>query len=387
MKDFKRISVRRMSKRFGEKTAVDDFSIEFGKEEFVTFLGPSGCGKSTALNCITGLIPITSGEIFIDDECIDDSKTSVPPEKREFGMVFQNYALFPHLTVKENIAFGLKLRKLPRSEVDKRVGDALKMVHLEGYASKFPSQMSGGEQQRVAIARCIVLEPRLLLLDEPLSNLDAKLRVELRYELKALHERLKVTTIYVTHDQTEALALSDRIVVLKLGKIQQIGSPQVIFSDPANPFVADFVGYKNAWKGKIESLKEEGSSLSVKVRTAGILIESRVSYSEGDPRRKDLVEAFKTGKSVTTAIRPEDIVSGSQPGCNVFRCVADLVEYQGHANQISACIQGCEDERVDLRSVSQVGFGQFFEASVDPSKVLLFALPQTAQANSKGKAT
>jgi putative spermidine/putrescine transport system ATP-binding protein len=382
MKDFKRISVRRMTKRFGEKTAVDDFSIEFGKEEFVTFLGPSGCGKSTALNCITGLIPITSGEIYIDDECIDNAKTSVPPEKREFGMVFQNYALFPHLTVKENVAFGLKLRKLPKSEVEKRVDDALRLVHLEGYASKFPSQMSGGEQQRVAIARCIVLEPRLLLLDEPLSNLDAKLRIELRYELKALHERLKVTTIYVTHDQTEALALSDRIIVLKLGKIQQIGSPQVIFSDPANPFVADFVGYKNAWKGKIETLKENGGTLTAGVRTDGALVEAKLSYAEGDPRRAALVAAFKAGSPVTTAIRPEDIDAGARSGSNILHCVADLVEYQGHANQISACIKGCEDARVDLRSVSDIAFGQAFDVSVDPDKVLIFADPNPSSSRS-----
>jgi putative spermidine/putrescine transport system ATP-binding protein len=373
MKDFKQISVRHLTKRFGDKTAVDDFSIEFGKEEFVTFLGPSGCGKSTALNCITGLIPITSGEIYIDDERIDDGKTSIPPEKREFGMVFQNYALFPHLSVKENVAFGLKLRKLGKAEVERRVDEALRLVHLEGYASKFPAQMSGGEQQRVAIARCIVLEPRLLLLDEPLSNLDAKLRVELRYELKALHERLKVTTIYVTHDQTEALALSDRIVVLKLGRIQQVGSPQTIFSDPANAFVADFVGYKNAWKGKIEKLEEKTGALAASVRTDGALIEAKLSYPEDDPRRAPIVAAFKAGRPVTTAIRPEDIVTGAVPGCNTFRCVADLVEYQGHANSISACIKGCEEARVDLRSVSDIAFGEAFEASVDPTKVLLFA--------------
>jgi putative spermidine/putrescine transport system ATP-binding protein len=377
-----------MTKRFGDKTAVDDFSIEFGKEEFVTFLGPSGCGKSTALNCITGLIPITSGEIYIDDECIDDAKTSVPPEKREFGMVFQNYALFPHLTVKENVAFGLKLRKLPKTEVEKRVDDALRLVHLEGYATKFPSQMSGGEQQRVAIARCIVLEPRLLLLDEPLSNLDAKLRVELRYELKALHERLKVTTIYVTHDQAEALALSDRIVVLKLGRIQQVGSPQTVFTKPANPFVADFVGYKNAWKGKIEVLKENGGTLGASVRTKGALIETKLSYPEGDPRRDAIIAAYKSGGSVTTAIRPEDIaVIGQGEGAargegNVIRCVADLVEYQGHANSISACIKGCEGERVDLHSASDIAFGEAFEACVDPEKVLVFAMPEASPARS-----
>ncbi len=375
MRDFKRISVRRMTKRFGEKTAVDDFSIEFDKEEFVTFLGPSGCGKSTALNCITGLIPITSGEIYINDECIDDARASVPPEKREFGMVFQSYALFPHLTVRENVAFGLKLRRLAKSEVERRVGDALRLVHLEGYASKFPAQMSGGEQQRVAIARCIVLEPRLLLLDEPLSNLDAKLRVELRYELKSLHERLKVTTIYVTHDQTEALALSDRIVVLKLGVIQQVGSPQAVYSDPANPFVADFVGYKNAWKGRLEALAEGDGALFARVRTKGALVEARLAYPDGDPRRAALVAAFKAGSPVTTAIRPEDIVAGPSPGRASFRCTADLVEYQGQASHVSACIQSCEEERVDLRSASRIAFGEAFEASVDPGKVLVFALP------------
>ena len=373
MRDFKRISVRHLTKSFGEKTAVDDFSIEFGKEEFVTFLGPSGCGKSTALNCITGLIPITSGEIYIDDECIDDSRRSVPPEKREFGMVFQNYALFPHLTVRENVAFGLKLRRLPRAEVERRVGDALRLVHLESYASKFPAQMSGGEQQRVAIARCIVLEPRLLLLDEPLSNLDAKLRVELRYELKSLHERLKVTTVYVTHDQSEALALSDRIVVLKLGRIQQVGSPQAIFTDPANAFVADFVGYKNAWKGRIERLEESGGLLKAAIRTDGALIEARLAYPAEDPRRAALAAAFREGSPVTTAIRPEDIEAGERAGTNVFRCVADLVEYQGHANQVSACIKGCEEARVDLRCAAPLAFGDYFEASVDPGKVLVFA--------------
>jgi ABC-type spermidine/putrescine transport systems, ATPase components len=177
----------------------------------------------------------------------------------------------------------------------------------------------------------------------------------------------------VTHDQTEALALSDRIVVLKLGKIQQVGSPQVIFSDPANSFVADFVGYKNAWKGKIESLKEAGKTLCATIRTDGAQIEARLSYPEGDPRRVAIQRAFEARLPVVTAIRPEDIEAGSRPNSNVFRCVADLVEYQGHANQISACIKGCEEARVDLRSTAPVAFGESFEASVDPDKVLVFA--------------
>jgi putative spermidine/putrescine transport system ATP-binding protein len=375
MKDFKRISVRHMTKRYGDKTAVRDFSLEFGKGEFVTFLGPSGCGKSTALNCITGLIPITGGEIYIDDECIDDSRAKVPPEKREFGMVFQNYALFPHLTVRENVAFGLKLRRLPRAEIERRVGEALKLVHLEGYAAKYPAQMSGGEQQRVAIARCIVLEPRLLLLDEPLSNLDAKLRVELRYELKALHERLKVTTIYVTHDQAEALALSDRIVVLKLGEIQQVGTPEGIFSDPANAFVADFVGFKNSWPARIEALSETVGGLEVRVLARGVALTARLPYAEGDIRREGILAAFKAGAPVRTAIRPEDIRLGPVPGANSLRCIAELVEYQGHASQVSASFgraDGQAPARIDLRSAIPVAVGEAVEATFMPEKLLLF---------------
>jgi putative spermidine/putrescine transport system ATP-binding protein len=387
MKDFKRISVRRMTKRFGDRTAVRDFSLEFGKGEFVTFLGPSGCGKSTALNCITGLIPITSGEIFIDDECIDDSRDKVPPEKREFGMVFQNYALFPHLTVRENVAFGLKLRRLGKAEVERRVGEALKLVHLEGYAGKFPAQMSGGEQQRVAIARCIVLEPRLLLLDEPLSNLDAKLRVELRYELKALHERLKVTTIYVTHDQTEALALSDRIVVLKLGSIQQVGSPSEIFSNPANLFVADFVGYKNAWTARIEAMKETAGILEVEIKVQGHVLNARLPYPEGDRRRAAVVEAFRSGCEVRTAIRPEDIKVGSFPGMNSLRCFASLVEYQGHSSQVSASFAPADGggeatscARMDLRSAIRVAEGDQVDTAISPDDILVFADPSSEAA-------
>ena len=373
MKDFQRISVRNMTKKFGDKIAVNDFSLEFGKGEFVTFLGPSGCGKSTALNCITGLIPITSGEIYIDDECIDDSRNTVAPEKRGFGMVFQNYALFPHLSVRENVAFGLKILKLGKSEIERKVNDALKLVHLDGYASKFPAQMSGGEQQRVAIARCIVLEPRLLLLDEPLSNLDAKLRIELRYELKALHERLKVATIYVTHDQSEALALSDRIVVLKFGVIQQIGSPQKIYSDPANSFVADFVGYKNAWEGKLEKLVEAGSGLIARVKTPGGIIDAKLAYGANDPRRKALVSAFETGSPVSTAVRPEDIMAGVKGDVNNLQCVAGLVEYQGKVSQVAATFAVDEKERIDMRSSIPVSVGDTFNAWVDPEKVMVFA--------------
>lgn len=375
MKDFNRMSVRSMTKRFGDKTAVDDFTLEVDKGEFVSFLGPSGCGKSTALNCITGLIPMTSGEISIDGECIDDAKTRIQPEKRDFGMVFQNYALFPHLSVEENVAFGLRLRHVERHEIGRQVQDALKLVHLDGYGSKFPAQMSGGEQQRVAIARCIVLKPRLLLLDEPLSNLDAKLRVELRYELKSLHESLRVSTIYVTHDQTEALALSDKIVVMRSGKIQQIGKPSQIFLDPANRFVADFVGFKNSWKAFIVGMAEAGERLEATVDVGGQKLVARLPYAAGDARRKALEEAAQNHKEVRTVIRPEDISFGAKPGANHIRCLAELVEYQGFSNQVSASLESEElpgSCRVDLRSSEAIQRGEVFEASIAPEKILLF---------------
>ena len=374
MKDFSRISVQRMTKRFGDKVAVGDFSLEFHQGEFVTFLGPSGCGKSTALNCITGLIPITSGRILIDEECIDDSVTKVPPEKREFGMVFQNYALFPHLSVFENVAFGLRLRHLRKSEIAQRVNDALRLVHLEGYGSKFPAQMSGGEQQRVAIARCVVLEPRLLLLDEPLSNLDAKLRIELRYELKALHERLKVTTIYVTHDQTEALALSDKIVVLRLGRIQQVGSPSQVFSDPANLFVADFMGFKNAWPVTVESVAETPDGLLARLESAGAKLEARLPYLAGDVRRAAVLDAARTRSVLRTAIRPEDITVGAKPSMGAMRCRAEIVEYQGHASHVTAFARSASgvETRIDLRTVERVEEGDELEIGIPQDKLMLF---------------
>src|SRR5512133_304645 len=218
----------RISKRFGVKTVLQDFALEVRGKQFITFLGPSGCGKSTALNIIAGLIPATAGEVWIDGERIDH----LPPEKREFGMVFQNYALFPHMTVFTNIAFGLQLQRRPAPEIAERVHRMLELVQLAGFEGRYPSQLSGGQQQRIAIARALVLGPRLMLLDEPLSNLDAKLRIEMRAEIKRLHASLDLTSIYVTHDQTEALSLSDCIVVMKDGILVQAGPPQEIHDHP-----------------------------------------------------------------------------------------------------------------------------------------------------------
>ena len=237
----------RITKRFGAKTVLDDFALEVKGRQFVTLLGPSGCGKSTALNIVAGLIPASEGELWIDGERMDD----VPAEQRGFGMVFQNYALFPHMTVFGNVAFGLELQRRPAAEVQERVRAMLQLVHLPEFEDRYPSQLSGGQQQRVAIARALVLHPRLLLLDEPLSNLDAKLRVEMRAEIKRIHASLGLTCIYVTHDQTEALSLSDWVVVMRDGIVMQAGPPNEIYNRPHNVFVADFMGFRNFFRGEI----------------------------------------------------------------------------------------------------------------------------------------
>jgi putative spermidine/putrescine transport system ATP-binding protein len=371
MRDFKKIVIKELTKDFGSKAALSGFSLEVSRGEFVTFLGPSGCGKSTALNCIAGLLPISRGGIFVDEECIDDGTNKVPPEKREFGMVFQNYALFPHLTVFQNVAFGLHLRRLPRAEVREKVIAALTLVHLEGYLDKYPTQMSGGEQQRVAIARCIVLEPRLLMLDEPLSNLDAKLRLEMRYEILALHTRLGVTTIYVTHDQQEALALSDRIVVMRSGVIQQVGTPVEVYSNPANLFVADFMGFKNLWPATIESLTETATGVDAVVRVGGTRLEARCPYGPADPRRAALASAFRSGATVRTAIRPEEVRLGRGASGATLKARVAMVEYQGQISHVTARIES--GETAELRPSASVRMNDEVDVALDPQKIFLFA--------------
>lgn len=241
--------LKNLSKHFGDVQAVNDISVQIHKGELVSFIGPSGCGKTTLLRMIGGFHAQDTGEIFLDNEKIDQ----LPPEKRSTGMVFQNYALFPHMTVYQNVEYGLKIQKLTKSERDKRIKKALAQVQLESYDERKPSELSGGQQQRVAIARCLVLQPKVLLLDEPLSNLDANLRMMMREEIRRLKEELGLTIIFVTHDQEEALSISDRVVVLNQGRIQQIGKPDVIYNQPQNKFVANFVGHANILKGSIET--------------------------------------------------------------------------------------------------------------------------------------
>lgn len=254
------VSIRNTVKRYKDFVAVNNISIDIEKGEFFTLLGPSGCGKTTLLRMIAGFNTIEEGEIYIKDRLIN----KVEAHKRDIGLVFQNYAIFPHMTVRENVAYGLKAKHMPKSQIDEKVREALKQVQIEQLADRKPNELSGGQQQRVALARAFVIEPGVLLMDEPLSNLDAKLRVQMRSVIKRLQNRLGITTIYVTHDQEEALAISDRIAVMKNGNIMQIGTPEEIYGHPANVFVAGFIGTTNFIKGTLSAAGGTGT-----IRTEG----------------------------------------------------------------------------------------------------------------------
>jgi putative spermidine/putrescine transport system ATP-binding protein len=251
--NFQRLRIEKISRNFGTTAALADLDLTIRSGEFIALLGPSGCGKSTALNCLAGLLSLSGGTIWLDEKRIDQLR----PERRGFGMVFQNYALFPHLTVRRNVGFGLAMRGIPGKEIRRRVDSVLELVQLQAHADKLPGRLSGGQQQRVAIARAIVIEPPVILMDEPLSNLDAKLRLEMRAEIKRIHRDLGRTTIYVTHDQDEALSLADRIVVLNDGRTRQIGTPEELYARPANLQVARFMGYRNILELDLERI--EGS--------------------------------------------------------------------------------------------------------------------------------
>jgi len=255
------ITIRGVRKCFGETEVLRDFTQTFREGEFVTLLGPSGCGKTTMLRMIAGFEKPTEGEIAIGDQVVSSGKNFVPPEKRDIGMVFQSYAVWPHMTVADNVAYPLRIKKFPKRETARRVEQILRVVHLSQYAQRTPNQLSGGQQQRVALARALVMDPRLLLLDEPLSNLDAKLRESMRYEIKEIQRQLGITVVYVTHDQTEAMAMSDRIVVINRGVIQQVGTPQEIYRSPSNQFVADFVGRVDFLRGQVRGGRIELTGL------------------------------------------------------------------------------------------------------------------------------
>src|SRR5699024_8341007 len=285
-KESTRVEINKLTKKFGSTTAVQNVSLNVESGELMTLLGPSGCGKTTILNMILGTLAPTSGEITFNDQPINHIDMS----RRDIGMVFQNYALFPHMTVAQNIAFGLDMRKIKKDEKNKRVKEAIEMVQLDGLGKRLIKDLSGGQQQRVALARAIVIRPRVLLLDEPLSNLDAKLRKEMRTQLKKLHDELGITTIYVTHDQEEALSLSTKVTVMSNGNIQQIGTPKDIFSKPKNYFVANFIGYGNFIKGKLVDKHENQ-----------FIFESEDSI----PLTVNIDDKHQVGDEVMLTIKPE----------------------------------------------------------------------------------
>ena len=244
------VNIQNVTKAFGDNVVLREFSATFRDGEFITLLGPSGCGKTTMLRIIAGFEKPTRGEVYIDGTLVSGGKTFVPPERRGIGMVFQSYAVWPHMNVFDNVAYPLTIRHVSKAEIKASVERVLGIVHLSQYAERFPNQLSGGQQQRVALARALVAEPKLLLLDEPLSNLDAKLRESMRFEIKEIQRKLGITVVYVTHDQTEAMAMSDRIFLINRGDIQQCGTPQEIYNSPVNQFVADFLGNVDFFKGE-----------------------------------------------------------------------------------------------------------------------------------------
>lgn len=312
------VELKNLSKAFGNFKAVDNLSLQVESGEFISLLGPSGCGKTTTLRMIAGLNEPDEGTVVIGDETVNDK----PVHKRNIGMVFQSYALFPHMTVSENIAFGLKMRARSKTEIAAKTEQVLELIQLPGIGDRLPKQLSGGQQQRVALARAIVTEPSVLLLDEPLSNIDAKLREKMRIELKQLQEKLKITAIYVTHDQIEALAMSDRVVVMNQGAIEQVGRPLQIYESPATGFVANFIGRSNFLSGQITAVND----CEIEVTTAS---DWRViAQRTGE---------IPVGKRIRMAIRPERIRISETGAAKSLRNQAhgkiEFIAYLGSSTQ------------------------------------------------------
>lgn len=334
---------------FGDFKALRGIDLAIAPGEFVALLGPSGCGKTTALNCIAGLMPLSGGRIILGERRIDE----LPPEERGFGMVFQSYALFPHMTVRKNVGFGLAMQKVPKREAEARIDEALALVRLHDHGDKLPGQMSGGQQQRVAIARAIVIRPPVVLMDEPLSNLDAKLRLEMRAEIRRIHEAIGSTTIYVTHDQDEALSMADRIVVMQEGMIRQTGAPEELYERPLHADVAEFMGFRTRMRGCVRSV--EGSRVAVDTGSAVVQGMARNPVSDG--------------QTVTLMIRPEDFVAQAE-SAGLGGSVRSI-EYRGRAFFGTASLADGGD--VFFRSDMRLAIGQKVGFAAPPSQVLVFA--------------
>lgn len=355
----------------GGFVAVTDVDFEIKDKEFIILVGPSGCGKSTTLRMIAGLEEISEGELYIGDRLVND----IAPKDRDIAMVFQNYALYPHMTVFENMAFGLKLRKVPKDEIERKVNEAAKILDLSHLLDRKPKAMSGGQRQRVALGRAIVRSPKVFLLDEPLSNLDAKLRAQMRTEISKLHKKLGTTFIYVTHDQTEAMTMGDRIVVMKDGFVQQIDTPQNLYERPVNKFVAGFLG--SPQMNFIDAvLKEEYGQYVVEFGSRDTRMSSAVRYQIAIPESKVTPElANYVGKEVTLGIRPESVhdeemyLSNATTG--IIDCYVEITEMMGAETYLYLTCEGIPlTARVSPRSTAKPQ--DEIKVAIDPNKIHLF---------------
>jgi len=330
------IRLQDVVKKFGTLEAVSYISLEIKDGELFTLLGPSGCGKTTILRLIGGFHKPDAGEIYFDQKAV----AAIPPYERNIGMVFQNYALWPHMTIFENISYGLKIKKLAKEEIAAKVFHTLKLVNLGGLEKRYPGQLSGGQQQRVALARALVLSPDVLLLDEPLSNLDAKIRVQVRAEIRKLQKDLGITTIYVTHDQEEALTLSDRIAVINQGKLQQIGTPRDLYEYPHNPFVADFIGINNLIPGEVRRIYDAEGWTEVQTEVGSLTCRA--------------IEALKPGDRCMISVRPETAslnqAENNQKDVNVISGTVNFASYIGNTIRYDVEIKSGLLFKVDIQN-------------------------------------
>ena len=348
------VAIKGLTRHYGDVAAVEHLSLEVKPGELVALLGPSGCGKTTTLRLVAGFLKPEAGEIWVGDRCLSSSVAVVPPERRRMAMIFQSYALWPHMTVAQNVAYGLRFKRaLSRAEREAKVGEILRVVQLAGYEQRYPGELSGGQQQRVAVARALVVEPEILLLDEPLSNLDANLREEMRFEIRRLHEAFGITTLYVTHDQAEAMVISDRIAVLERGRVAQIGTADELFHQPRTRFVAEFIGKTNVVDGTaVGTDRVAHGAVTLRVGGGGLTPGARVALS----------------------IRPHQIelVGPADPG--VLPGIVQRVSFLGEAVDYQVAVgDGSLVLRVTTPSLRRLRSGEPVGVRVDPSACVVLA--------------
>jgi len=355
------IEIQNLFKRFKKVVAINHINLEVGQGEMLTLLGPSGCGKTTTLRCIAGLERPDEGDIVIDGKPML-SQGFVQPSKRGIGMVFQNYAVWPHMKVLNNIVYGLKLKRMSKSEIDQKAQQVLAMVGLDGLEDRYPSQLSGGQQQRVALARALVGNPKVLLLDEPLSNLDAKLREELRFEIKSLVRRMGITSVYVTHDQAEAMVISDRIVVMESGNVVQIGTAQEIYAQPANRFVADFIGTMNFMPGRIVGVLPDTHEAYV-----------RTQFSDKVRCVTPGGKAVKAGDEVFASIRPEDVQISDASNSAGDNLIKGTIAHRAYLGNFLYFFVNVNDTMIRVQVSHNVPLeeGQELNLVLDPQKCMI----------------